>query len=396
VLLGSGGYGDRYCNSVLVDPNETDPQRRYKMTYYDWAVDGGREYAGLHVAFSADGIHWAKHPRAPLYRTAYGGKGWQPPFAGEEFYQETRLPDGRIRKQWAIPMSLSDAADVLYDPRRAAFVIYGKMWIQGPDGGLAWKHAMGRSESRDFLNWTEPELVCTTDDADPPGLEFHTSPVFFHRDRYFSLNQIMDRAAGGVMDIELMVSRDGLAWERPFRDTLFLRRGAAGAFDSGAIFTTSSFIVDGDEMRFYYGAYGSGAVGGGSNIFSDDQKSGVGLATLPLDRFAGVRSVPAPPTPNKTAPASIGQITLKPLDLTGCREITVNADASAGAVRAELLTPDGYRVRGFSKDDAVALRGDSLRHQVRWKDRTLGSLPAGRYLLRLHLETAAVFAVTLK
>lgn len=55
VLTGSGGYGDRYCNSVLVDPRDPDPARRYKMAYYDWVTDGGREYAGLCVAFSADG-----------------------------------------------------------------------------------------------------------------------------------------------------------------------------------------------------------------------------------------------------------------------------------------------------------------------------------------------------
>lgn len=179
VLLGSGGYSDRYANSVVVDPEEKDPQRRYKMAYYDWGMDGGREYAGLAVAFSPDGIHWTKHPRVPLYRTAYGGKGEQPPFADEDHFKETRLPDGRLRKQWAFPLSLADVVDVMVDPNRKAFVIYGKMWIPGPDGGLAWKHAMGRSESRDFLHWSPPRIVCAPDDADPPGLEFHSSPVFF-------------------------------------------------------------------------------------------------------------------------------------------------------------------------------------------------------------------------
>lgn len=40
VLVGAGGkeggYGTRYSNSVVVDPRDPDPARRYKMVYYDW------------------------------------------------------------------------------------------------------------------------------------------------------------------------------------------------------------------------------------------------------------------------------------------------------------------------------------------------------------------------
>jgi hypothetical protein len=90
----------------------------------------------------------------------------------------------------------------------------------------------------------------------------------------------------------------------------------------------------------------------------------------------------------------VGQVTLKSVDLAGCREILVNADASGGTVRVELLTEDGFRVRGYSRDDAVPIEGDSLRHRVAWKEHGLANLPAGRYLLRLHLEGATLFAVS--
>lgn len=84
----------------------------------------------------------------------------------------------------------------------------------------------------------------------------------------------------------------------------------------------------------------------------------------------------------------------QPVDLTGCREVTVNAGAAGGPVRAELLTENGYRVRGFARADAVALEGDSIRHQAAWKDGELGKLPPGRYMLRFHLDRATVYAVT--
>ncbi|MBI5773242.1 MAG: hypothetical protein HZA89_05795 [Verrucomicrobia bacterium] len=394
VLIGSGVYGDRYCNSVIVDAADPDPNRRYKMAFSDWSVDDKGEYwVGMHVAFSPDGIRWTKHPGPPLHRSFYGAKQVQPPLLGENPYGETKLPDGRVRRRALLPLTHSDAADVIYDPKRKAFVIYGKMWIDGPDGGMGWKHAMGRSESKDFLNWSKPQLVCWPDDEDG-ALEFHTSPVFIHRERYFSLNQILNRANQGMMDVELMVSRDGFEWERPFRAPFFIPRSPGEQFDSGTIVTTASFITHGNEMRFYYGAYSSGAIGGGTNITGDQQKSGVGLATLPLDRFAGLRSEPQPASAKVKSPPNIGQITLKPLDFYKCRQITVNADASKGAVRAELLTADGYRVPGFTKADSAALRGDNLRHVLKWKGGGINKLPRATYLVRLHLESAEAFAVT--
>ena len=51
-------------------------------------------------------------------------------------------------------------------------------------------------------------------------------------------------------------------------------------------------------------------------------------------------------------------------------------------------------MRGFAREDAVPLRGDSLRHAVAWKGRDLKTLPPGRYHLRLHLENATVYALT--
>ena len=40
--------------------------------------------------------------------------------------------------------------------------------------------------------------------------------------------------------------------------------------------------------------------------------------------------------------------------------------------------------------------GNSFNHPVKWGERSLSDLPAGDYMLRLHLENAEVFAVTLQ
>ena len=404
VLLGDGGYGDRYANSVVFDAAEPDPSRRYKMLYTDFGPDSdGQEWPGFFAAFSPDGLHWTKSPHNPLVKTAYGGRGLQPPFSDETPYDE-RWDERKnfLRKTWPIPISMSDAADVFFDPVRDKWVVYGKCWLQGPAGGLAWKHGMARVESEDFLSWSRPEIVRTPDDLDPPQTEFHTSPVFHHNGCYFCLNQILSARAeasgakADAMHIELMISRDGLHWERLFREEEFIA-GSQQPFSNGGIFTNATPVFLDDEIRFYYGGYNSGAIGGGKRLTDPSQQSGVGFASIPLDRFAGIRPVPLSAESTLKRPLeNIGQITLKPIDLTGASELSVNADAAEGSIRVEILNEDGYRLRGFTRDDAQPIKGDSLHHSVTWQQHRLADLPPGRYILRLHLDNAEVFALTVR
>lgn len=369
VLLANGGTSDRYGASVIFDPLEKDASRRYKMAYFDFTVSTqGRESPGLNVAFSPDGIHWKKYGGGTLLSTARGNIGDTIPFQAE------------AGKGWALPLSMSDAIDVFYDPKRNAFVCYGKMWIDGPDGKMFWKHAMGRTQSADFIHWARPELILTPDDNDPSYVEFHTSPVFFYNDCYFSCLQILNRGdRGGVIDIELALSRDGFQWQRPFRRPFFLGKSLGSQFDSISLFTNATPVVLDDEIRFYYGGYSQGATSG------DDYQivSGIGLATLPRDRFAGLG-----PQQN------VGQITFKPVNLKEFNSISVNGNAAAGRIWCEVLSADGFRLPGFTCEEAWPLSGDSQRHKVGWKEKSLAQLPGDRHMLRVHLENAEVFAIS--
>ena len=100
----------------------------------------------------------------------------------------------------------------------------------------------------------------------------------------------------------------------PFRDALFLARSPdPTSFDAGCILTNASPIILDDEIRFYYGGYDQGATG------ADDTKliSGIGLATIPRGRFAGISPVEYSDQQTLLTPLEhIGQVTLKPLDLS--------------------------------------------------------------------------------
>ena len=384
VMLGNGGYSYRYGCWVVVDHKSTDSSRRYKMSYFDFSGEGDQENPGLHVAFSPDGIHWTKHDEAPLSLMSHGRGKYAPDLP---FSDDTQTP-------WLRPLTMSDAVDCFYDPIRRKYAIYGKMWIDSPDGNMFWKHAMGRIMSEDFIHWSEPELLIAPDDNDPPSVEFHAAPVFYHQGYYFSLLQILDRAeGGGVIEIELAISKDGDHWLRPFQNQFVLPRGAEGSFDSGSIFTNASPVILEDEIRFYYGGYSGGA----TNPAGRGKLSGMGMASITRDRFTGIRSLARSDQPTLKQPLEHrGQVTLKSIDLTSVESITLNADASEGSIQVEILTASGYRLKGYSQEGAVSISGDNLRHEISWKNFTLGDLPAGSYLIRIHLNRATVYALTLK
>ncbi len=308
---------------------------------------------------------------------------------------------------------MSDAQDVFYDELKQCYVGYGKMWMHGPDGGSHWKHGMGRIESQDFIHWSKPQFILSVEDDDPPQHEFHTSPVFLYNRQYFSLNQILNRSVGTI-DVELMSSRDGLRWDRPYIGQPFLQRGKTGDFDAATLLTNGNPVTVGDEMWFYYGAYRGtaiGAVGLDRQVLgSKDYYSGVGLATMKKDRFVGItvdprihsrnslkvtRETVGNPAPKLAKDNTIGQVTLKPIHLDQVRSMTLNGDASQGKIYVELLNEDGFRVRGYSKEESVPTVTDSIDAVVRWKERDLAQLKPGRYIIRIHLDNAKLFAVTI-
>ncbi len=47
--------------------------------------------------------------------------------------------------------------------------------------------------------------------------------------------------------------------------------------------------------------------------------------------------------------------------------LLVNADASGGSIRVEVLGPGGRPLPGYSARDCAAIRSDGIAHRVRWR-----------------------------
>ena len=369
VLVGNGGRSVNYGASVLFDPIDNNPDKRYKVAYWDFTKLGGQESPGLCVAFSADGIHWNKHSKAPLLQGAYG-EPTQPPFSKES----THLPEGRP--------AISDVMDLMWDPVSEQYCIYSKTWIDGPDGRRFWKRAVARTTSKDFINWSQPQLILSPSNNEDQ--QFHGVSVFFEGGLYLGLLQKLDlggfdQGGSGNMPAELIWSHDGLDWQRPFSETSFMQINQdKTAFDAGCLWTSANPIRHGENIRLYYGAYP------GWHADLTASPTGIGLMTIPLNRWIGL-------TPEN----QIGQATLKPVHLQKETEITINADASDGEIRVELLDASGYRVMGFTSDTATPLHGNGLVQKVRWKNHSLGTISPGDYHIRIHLKEATLYGLTL-
>ncbi len=370
VLVGNGGRSVNYGASVLVDHRDSDTEKRYKMAYWDFVNIAGRQVPGLCIAFSRDGIHWVKQSKGPLLQGAYGDPT-QPPLSAESQGEPPTRP------------AISDVIDLMWDSRRDSFVIYSKTWIDAPDGRRFWKRAIIRTESKDFIHWSTPQLIIVPDDSDSG--QIHGASVFYLHGVYLAMLQRLDlggfdRGGTGNMPAELALSRDGIHWNRSFQDEMFLPvTGDGETFDAGCLWTSSTPIHLPEEIRFYYGAYP------GWNSDLENDSTGIGLAILPRDRFAAIEPTDA-----------IAQVTLKSIELRNVKRITINADATDGDVRVELLTAEGYRVAGYTRDQSAIITGNSFRHPVNWKDKAMTNLAAGRYQLRLHLKTAARCALTIQ
>lgn len=167
------------------------------------------------------------------------------------------------------------------------------------------------------------------------------------------------------MHIELMISRDGLRWERPFRDQHFIP-SADQPFSNGGIFTNATPVFLDDAIRFYFGGYNSGTSAGGAKLTDPSQQSGIGFASIGLDRFAGIRPTAVSSQSTLKKPLeNIGQITLKPLSLGNAQKLFVNADAREGSIRVEVLNEDGFRMRGYSTSQSFTMHNQSLGYRER-------------------------------
>ncbi len=367
--------------SVMIDPDEEDQSRRYKMFSFQCpmseAVRKADPYAYAYfVATSADGICW------------------------------TTRTDPVISKRQ--DPNLSDAFSCMYDPLKHRFIAFTKRHQFCPNGIGDQDTAVrvrGISFSSDFQHWTRPVTCLCPDDCDPRDVNFYRMGGWTYEGMYLGVVEIYysdhRRADKPLMrDIQLISSRDGELWWRAGGRNVFIPCGPEGAWDSKMLDVNSNGpILVGDELWIYYGGR-SCPHERHPEFFPGEWRSssGIGLAKLRRDGFVSY-----------DATDQAGTLLTKPIQFQEARGLHLNVDASHGTARVEILSifdragvPDrnpawkfgyGEPVEGFRLEDAVPVRGDCLDAAVCWKKGDDLSRFAGEWIaLRISLEHARLYS----
>lgn len=321
----AGGHG--FC--VLYTPDDPDPERRYKGA------------GGPLVGFSPDGLRWSLGD-------------WLP----------------------AVAKNDTNTSVVRWNGEYLAFVRY-----QVPEP--KWPHVMrgvGLCTSDDFESWTPKQLIFTTDEQDGyPWTQPYSLAVTPYGDLLIGIVGILrlDRIEGnnalGDQSTQLLASRDGRRWSRVGNRQEFLA-ATPGSWDRGRVFPGANLLVKDDQVLIYYT---------GTDTRHGDKwgETGIGLATLPADRFVAVQ---------KTAESESGTLETRPLRFQG-NTLLVNAQLQEGDLQVELLDAQGNVLEAFEREKSRLAVHDPLRYRVTWQsgddvaslaDADAGAGIALRFILR--------------
>jgi hypothetical protein len=314
--------------TVWLDLDNADAARRYRMSSFN-----GSKNAML-LFDSADGVHWRN-----VGRTGPTGDRstmfWNP-----------------FRKVWVFS---------LRDDQLGGYGRFRRYW-----------------ESRDFAStsWRADEMPYWTraDDLDlrradtAARTELYTLDCVAYESVILGLFTIFrgerpEREKPN--DICVGFSRDGFHWSRLDRRPFLTVSERVGDWNWANVQSAGGCcLIVGDQLYFYV----SGRQGRpGTNL---PGVCSTGLATLRRDGFASLTDAPdAESAPRAVAIARTPRtVTTRPLRFSGTR-LFVNADASAGEIRAEILDRGGRVIAPFSRDRCVPVATDSTRQEVSWRDR---------------------------
>ncbi|MDF2721304.1 MAG: hypothetical protein K0Q59_979 [Paenibacillus sp.] len=290
-----------------------DPDFPFKMMTFEQERSGlgwgMNKQFGLHTYRSRDGLSWEKFPEGSRLR------------AGDR----TNL---KSTKHAGVYVAYTRHLDMMKN--------YGQRCIF-------------RTESADFVHWSEPQLVLKPDLLDAPDAEFYGLTVFERHGWQIGLLEVW-HSDRDLLQIHLIYSRDGITWSRANPRKPFI----AAKYDWNRKWTTCASngpVIIGPRMVFYVGGRYNG-----HNRALLDTYGQIGYATLPIDQFCALEAF------------SPGQWTTVLMEWPG-GELILNADTrisydshpgkADGMIEVDVLTADGTPVEGWSGTECGLFCGNT-------------------------------------
>ena len=243
-------------------------------------------------------------------------------------------------------------------------------------------------ETKDWENFTRPELALQPDALDTPLAEAYGMPVLSYEDYYIGLLWLyhpppqpvpggaLYRYKGGHVDCQLAYSLNGWHFQRGLRDP-FIPNGAPGQPDSGSVYP-SSMVVDGDGSLLIYASACT------HEHARKPPDSGSILAyRLRRDGFVFLESG-----------GGVGVVGTRALYWRG-GELELNVQSQGGHVRAQITDHEGVLLEGYRSEECESFTGDNTAWKPVWKGgKTLAALANKTIRVEVELDNARIYAIS--
>ena len=333
---------------LLTLPEEQKRGFTYVMTYRTGGA--GKEYDGIRLVGSHDGIHWDT--------------------------------DSEVRLKHVNSDTLNS---IVFDADRNRYL----MTCRAKDRYRRFKGQMvdtGASRRISFLTsdklWTEwqgsPRALLTPDEIDAESHHnfFYGMPVHHYAGIYWGFLWVF--RMNDPIHTELVTSRDGVHWRRSPKRVPLIPRGEDGAWDDGMTFGGPHWVEVGDEWWFYYAGHDGAHE-------SQERIAAIGLATCKKERLIGLRG-----------PQNGGGVVVTRLMKWPGGDLLVNAAGAGDSAKLSVRVSDAIRdpFQGFDHADCTPFPGDAVRHKVTWKgDRSMNEFKGKVVRLEIFLQNADLFTL---
>ena len=166
-----------------------------------------------------------------------------------------------------------------------------------------------------------------------------------------------------TIDLSLHYSHDGVFFKHPLHDWTFIERGEDGQWDQGGLLQGQGFENVGEQTYVYYGAWDP------RNWRGSPPRGGVGIVTLPRDRFGSLKvDLRAEGPGDYQMRDTQSTLLTSRVERDGAHRFHVNATGLSpdARLRLELLDGRSEPLPGFSGDHAATVTTNGFQTPVQW------------------------------
>ena len=334
---------------VLFDPDDPDPNRRYRMAAHVWFPKNDVRLGTLATYASPDGLRW-------------------------KLLVDAQPVDAELQQEDMVLPSLH------FEPAGGLYKWEGLYYLSGQNAIVASRPYHGRVVreivSPDFVNWSHTSSIgfvrpqqhrLLGPGRSLEGEQTHEGVSVWNRGNVLiGLSGMWHGAKEWkdvTIDLGFLVSNDGVHFREPAHERVFLKRGEDGAWDQGGLLQGQGFENIGDRTFIYYGTWDPRIWQG------SPPRGGVGIATLERDRFADlVVDQTTKGSGNYQMPEIVSEFITAPVYLEGggSYRFYINADGfgDEAALKVELLSHNTVPLPEFSGENAAIVRTSGFQTPI--------------------------------